>query len=618
MSISNSYPLRYTYRGLSDAYDTTDTFLGASRSLANFVFDRSNPEWIVPRPGVTPITTFGGFTTPGFISLHGVIAPRAYGLIGTARNALKDEPFIYDLAAGAFVTVANVQSTNVPTSPATSGAWTPPTFAAIGSRIIFTHPGFTGVNFVGVLDMGGGTVTPTGNVTNGSFVIGTVSSIVGVEVGMTITGTGIPANSVVQAFTAATITFTNPTLTAATATNVGVVLTIAGGTFAAPKWSAVQTSGTPLPSLPLCVANFNNRAYYACGNTLYFSDNLRPTHITAPTQSQVVGDNANIIALYGAPVQTSSGGVTAALFIFKEGGQIWQLTGDSATTNLTLSYVSLDIGTSSPRSLALAPEGLYFAGDDGPYFVTVNGIVCALGHEKDDSLHSDISAPFRFGTSATRVAASFVSQTYRVCMDTVIAGQAIAGADYWFDLRKRRWNGIHSFPYDCASSFKNYFVLSSAAAPGILFKSQAYSDTNTVYTDNGAFYQCSAQSGTMPKVEEMRQKQVIETTTEIAYLTTPNVNYSITATDEQGNSLGSVGINAYRPGSLWNGFTWGAGLWTSVVAVPHTFDVPWPEPLLFQKIAIGHTIPAVAGVAIGSTYLRYQNTRYSVAPPPFS
>lgn len=620
MPIAKSFPVRFSYRGLSDAYDSTDAFLGACRSLANFVFDRSNPELIVPRPGVTPITSFAGFATPGFISIHNTIAPRVYGMLGTARNAGKDEPFCYDLAAAAFVAISGVQATNVPTSPASSGSWVPPTFTIVGTRLVFTHPGFAGAggNYFGLIDISGTNIAPTGTTAIGSFIVTAVSSIVGVEVGQRIANAGIPANSTVASFTAATITFTNPTATPATANAVATVLAITGGTKAAPLWGAGQTTGNALPTAPSAVANFNNRAYYAIGNTLYFSDNLRPTHITNATQTQVVGDDASIIALFGAPVQTSSGGVTAALFIFKDGGQIWQLVGDSATNNLLLSPVSLDIGTSAPRSLALAPEGVYFAGNDAPYFVNVNGVVSALSHDASKILASDVSAPFRFATQPSRMAACFNSQTYRVCLDTVILGQAISGADYWFDLRKRRWNGIHTFAYDCASPYMNYFILSTANTPGVLFKSQSYSDTASTYADNGTAYQCTAISATWAKIEDMSQKQVIETTTELAYITTPSLSYSVTALDEQGNSLGSAAVNAYRPGSLWGGFTWGSGLWSSTIGIPHTFDVPWPAPIVTQKIAIQHSIPAVAGAAVGSTYMRYQKTGYTVAPPPAS
>lgn len=74
------------------------------------------------------------------------------------------------------------------------------------------------------------TVTPTGNVVSGNPIINTVSSVSGVSPGMTISGTGIPAGSVILYVGTTTITISkNPT-----ATNTGVTLTIQGNIAAVP------------------------------------------------------------------------------------------------------------------------------------------------------------------------------------------------------------------------------------------------------------------------------------------------------------------------------------------------------------------------------------------------
>lgn len=78
------------------------------------------------------------------------------------------------------------------------------------------------------------TVTPTGNVSSGSKVISSISSVSGISPGMTITGTGIPANTSVVLVGTTTITISAN----ATATNTGVTLTIQGNI------AAVPTGGT--------------------------------------------------------------------------------------------------------------------------------------------------------------------------------------------------------------------------------------------------------------------------------------------------------------------------------------------------------------------------------------
>lgn len=612
MPLRKAFPVRFTYRGLSDAADSTDVFLGASQQLSNWLFDRDNPEWIVPIPGVTALTSFAGFNTPGFVSLHNTVKPLIYGMIGTARNVGKDEPFVYDNAASAFNAVAGVQATNVPTSPATSGAWTPPTLAPVGSRVIFTHPGFTGAGglFFGFLDTSSFALATVGTTAIGSPIITAVGSTVGVALGQTIAGAGIPANSWVIGFTVNTITIN----VNCTANGAGVALAIAGGTPAAPLWGAGNTTTVALPGVPKCVSNFNNRAYYAVGNTLYWSDNLAPTNISNANQNQVVGDGSDIIALYGASVQTSSGGVTSALFIFKANGQIWQFVGDQALANTALAFVSLTIGTNAPRSIVGCDEGIYFAATDGPKLIDLNSALRDITHG-DRSVSSDISAPFRNAITPSRIAAAFCSSVYRVTMDTVVKGQSLFAQDYWFDTRRRRWNGPHTFAWDCASPYDTYFIVSGAGTPGVLFKSQAYPDVNTVYTNNGANYNCTATSATMPKIEEMREKQMVEMTSELGYTPIANNNYQIYALDEQGSVLNQVAVSTYNPGSLWGGITWGLGVWGSNAPAPHTFDVPWDDTVIFQKIAIKHVVMAASGVCVGTQYMRYQNTGYTTTIP---
>jgi hypothetical protein len=84
---------------------------------------------------------------------------------------------------------------------------------------------------------------------------------------------------------------------------------------------------------------------------------------TSGTQALTIGDTSSITALSGLPVQTTSSGVVQALMVFKA-SQVWQVTGDPAAvggSTLALNFISLNVGCSSPRSIALSPLGLYFA-----------------------------------------------------------------------------------------------------------------------------------------------------------------------------------------------------------------------------------------------------------------
>ena len=538
MPIPRSAPVRFTPRGLTDAFDATDEFPGACRKLANLVFDQFNPEEVVARPGVgAGITSFAGFTTPGFVSIQETIGNYVFGMVATGLTAGHDEPFCWDLVNGAFIAVTGVTAGNAegrPASPATSGVWTPPTMAVVGAKIIITHPGYTGVgsNFFGVIDI------------------------------------------------------SNP---------------------AAPAYSTTNTATTALPTVPTGVANFGNRAYFICKNVVYYSDVLVPTTMTNAGQALTIGDSAKVIALSGLPLQTTTAGIVGSLIAFK-GNQIWQITGDAAVANsLALNYISLEIGTQSARSVVQTPIGSIFAGPDGPYVVSQTGVVSPL--TDGQRAMPDLRQPFAYVTEPTRVAASFAGNIYRVCVPTIVDG--FAGTwDYWFDMRKRRWNGPHSFTYDCASSAGQYFILSSAGATGKLFRGDTFPNGSSLYTDNGSTYNVDLKSSTFPKRGDMAMKQVVESTIELSS-SGSSVTSSVASFDDKGSQMDLATIVTPQSGGLWGSTVWGDGTkWSSSLNPAVTYAINWTKPLVFNRMAIEVTCLAAKSIAIGSFFARYQLTGY--------
>jgi len=536
MPLRKQHPVRFYPKGLSDAYDSTETFAGACRSLSNLVFDNTNPELVGCRPGVISLTTFSGFTSPTFVTVFISIDGTIYGMVSTARNPGKDEPFAYNIASNTFTTISGVTNANTPTSPSTSGAWTPPSMTVVGKKIIVTHTGFSGAVgvFFGVLDI------------------------------------------------------TNP---------------------ASPAWSSANTATNLLPTVPTWVANLNNRAYFACANVAYYSDVLNPTTITNASQSLTLGDPSNIVCMSGLPVQTTSAGVVQALLVFKE-FQIWQVTGDAASTSspLALNYLSLNVGTSAHRSVVQTPFGTNFMAIDGPYIVNPLGTVQPLTKEPG-ATDQDVQAPFIYATQPSRVAAGYSGGIYRICVDTFLASAAIT-ADYWFDLSKRRWNGPHTFPSDCLAQVGNYFVLSHRTKGAVLYKSQLVQDSTSVFTDAGTPITFALQSSTLPKDATMTEKQVVESTIELSS-SGAAVNYAITAINGNNTILSAVNVSVTGGGSVWGAFFWGAGLWSSNVNIPNVYTIPWTKTLVFQKLALQVSGTAQNNIAIGSFFARYQDTGYT-------
>ncbi|MET3216091.1 UNVERIFIED_ORG: hypothetical protein ABIC48_003860 [Burkholderia territorii] len=536
MAIRNAKPVRFTPKGLCDAFDATDAFAGACQLLSNLVFDQGNPEIIVARPGVgSAATTFGGFASPTYVSVHTVIGTVAYGMVSTARNPGFDEPFAFNLLTSSFITISGVTSANVPSSPATSGAWTPPTMAVVGTKILITHPGFSGLstNFFGVIDV------------------------------------------------------SNPS---------------------APVWSSSNLATNPLTAVPTSVANFNNRAYFAVGNVLNFSDPLAPLTRTNASQAVTVGDTTPITVQSGLPIQTTSAGVIGALVVFKA-GQVWQVTGDLTTNNLALNYISLTTGCIAPRSVVQGPFGIFFAGVDAPYILNFLGTLVPLSSRPGTDFPADLQVPFQNTTQPSRISAAFAGNIYRVCVPTLIQGQQQTN-DYWYDIRRKRWTGPHTFLYDCASQYGEAFVLSGAAQGAALFVSTTIPSSNSSYLDAGAAFLCHLRSSDFPKTGHMQQLQVVESTLELGS-TGAQVFFNLTALNDQNNTIASAFVTTPAQGSIWDAFVWGRANWSSNSSIPHVYTIPWPIALVFQKMSLDVTVTPTNEIQIGTFYARYQDAGYT-------
>lgn len=543
MPIKRAYPVRILPSGLSDAFDSTEAFSGAATALTNLIFDPANPECVVSRPGVgsavltaTQISTQIGSGSATFISHHVGVGTVVYGWVSMSGGTFngKDVPFAYDFATSSFVAITGLAAANLPTSPATSGAWTPPTIAVIGDYAIFTHPGFSGV--------------------------------------------GIHFFGAVKISTSA--------------------------------WTVQNLATNPLPGIPIAVANYNNRAYFAVGNASYYSDSLNP--LTATNAGQVVthGDNTAITAYVGLPVQTTSAGVVGQLVVFKP-SQIWYVTGDAAVSSnpLSTNYLSLTMGSTFPRTVCQTPEGIFFIGTDGPMLVDVFGSVRAITHDQKRHV-ADVRLPFIYAITPSRAAGAFAQNVYRVCLQTIVQGASVTN-DYWFDRNRKRWNGPHTFTYDCASQFGSYFLLSSAARGANLYASTPTQVPASVFNDVGTALSVRWTTSDFPKTMHMNEVQIIESTLEIAAGGTP-VNYTCAMTDDERNIIASAIVSTNASGLLWgSGALWGSGgTWSNALIAPSQFVIPWPVPLVADKFIFDVQASSAASLMLGAYFNRYQDCGY--------
>lgn len=190
MSLRRTTPLTFNPRGLSDSLDGSTVFSGAMANLQNLIPDPSTRSLWQCRPASQELIDFnggggpfssgfsGGFAIAGFprpvglISCLKVIGTIAYGLVNVGGGT-KDTPFAYDIATGSFIIINGVVASNQPTSPATTGAWVPPTMDLVGTNLLVTHPGFTGV---GGVYFGWFDISDTSNITwNGGNLTGLIT-----------------------------------------------------------------------------------------------------------------------------------------------------------------------------------------------------------------------------------------------------------------------------------------------------------------------------------------------------------------------------------------------------------------------------------------------------------
>lgn len=294
MSLRNAKPYTFKPKGACDCVDGTNAFPGAMVSLANLVPAPNNLSMFAPRPASQEVTNFSSFITPEQIECCLVVGNLVYGMIASSHYSGKSEPFCYNLATSSFISITGVTSALLPTTQSTTGDWQPPHMEPVGSKIIVTHPGFSGGSnpFFGWLDLTGASITTlVGNTSSGSNVItsisgdGTSSPILdGVQPGQLITGTDIPANAYVVSVANGTFdtsttgsTHGNTTLDSVPSgvwatLQVGMYVLaadIAKGTYI----SALPSSGTVTLSAAASGSNAGETVNFSGGGTITISAN---------------------------------------------------------------------------------------------------------------------------------------------------------------------------------------------------------------------------------------------------------------------------------------------------------------------------------------------------------
>lgn len=611
--------LTWKARGLSDAKDASNAPAGAMNKLSNLIPDPSTRNLFVPRPAATSLTTFAGFTNPAQINALLTVGNIVYGMIAETGGAFagKDVPFAFNASTKAFQTITIPRgAAALPATPAASGDWTPPIMTVVGSRIIITHPGYPGGtgSFFGWLDISGfSDNTHTGN-THSNTTIDTLSANVlqaGWQVGMTIAGAGIPANTTIVSIASNGLSLTLSQ--AATATAAGVALTVAGGTATAPLYDSGNTNGNALSAVPTCVQQFNGRAYFAVGAGLTFSDAGSPCQVTNATQAISFRNGLTVTGMGGIGLFSSTvGGIVQSIMAFQGDSQIWQVQGDTSFTNgLTVNALNSGVGTLAPLTITETNLGLSFVSADGVRILDATAKISdPIGIDGEG-----VVVPFLYAISPSRMVSAFNQGVLRITVQNG-ADPAQATQEYWLDFARKIWTGPHTFPAAQIAALQissaNSFVVAPVGVTANLFQSDPTPSINASYTENGTALQWEWQTCLLPDNEQMSENAVTETA--IGLQLPPASTVAVTAFNELGTVLGEVQIDgpAGSP-TLWDTAQWDTAIWDGAAGVFRQYPVPWPNPpLVFKQMQVQVNGASMLGESIGNLSLRYEELDFQM------
>jgi hypothetical protein len=553
----NSQVLPWRPQGLSDTLDASNTFDGAMASLQNLIPDPTTSNLWVPRPASTLVVNFstaGGAFSTGFSSGF----QQAFSLppIG-AISALK---VIGNYAFG-MVATAQFPGNDVP--------------------FVFN---FLTNAFVPVQGLTAQNV-PDSPPTTGDWTPPTMAMI------------------------GPKVIVTHPGFTGANNAFFGVLDMTNPGT---PQWSATNMGGlVTFVTPPSAVFQFNTRAYFIVNAVsqpaVVFSDTLNPTNCTNANQVLTFGDNVLLTALGGLMLQNQSGGIIQSLVLFKGVQNIYQITGDAASTTYPLTVNSLNIvtGTLAPNTVVNTPQGLSFVSPDGvrniDFYANVSTPIGLDG--------AGVTLPFINAVSPSRMAAACGGNVMRISVQNGAIGTS-PWQEYWYDISRTIWSGPHTFPFSLLQPYNNAFVGQPVALPGQLWNSTVVQSSISTYVENGQQMSWVAQTPLLPDTDQMTNNCMTEATMDLAISGAQPV-ISVNAQDQNGVGLDSVQVTQTGTTAVWGAFVWGAADWGASTNALAPRQLQWTEPIIFTRISLQASGQSAALARVGAFHLRYQILRYT-------
>jgi hypothetical protein len=374
----------------------------------------------------------------------------------------------------------------------------------------------------------------------------------------------------------------------------------------------MQGTTPVLPAAPAAAGSFFGRAWYAVGNTVYFSNTLEPLVQTDSGQQLTLGAaTENITAFAPQGISTSTQGILSALVVFK-GSSIWQITGDwnfgtTAGGDLALNQLTSTVGCSAPRTVQSTPAGIMFMAVDGIRTIPPLSMIVS-------EPQPDVVFPFFNCTEVTRACAAYSIDTYRISLDTITTTDVVGRSEYWFALKVGKWSGPHTRPADAIAGLGSSFILAPSGMVGVLEKSNTYSSTNDTFIEDGTPLLITLVSSLIDPQPPMAEKASIEMTTSAVYGSVP---YSAQVLDSRGALLAQGTITSVTAPHVWggSGLAWGTLgiLWASIPYNSVIAPLNFSAPLVFKTCQIVITGASGLYFRFGRIDFRYEAMQYTGA-----
>jgi hypothetical protein len=542
----NSKPLAWRAKTLSDTEDASSTETGAMGSLQNLVPDPVSKLLWYCRPAATLITNLNStanaaaflaaygaplYLASGFISVFKIIGDVVYGMVAGGKGF--DLPFTFNLQTSILTLPTGVTAINVPNSPTTSGAWTPPTMDLIGSKLIVTHPGFSGGNgYFGWFDV------------------------------------------------------SNPSL---------------------PTWASGNLTGLiSFTTPPSAVAQFGNRAYYITNlpsqPSVVFSDVLNALNVTNANQALTFNDNQTLTALGGLALFNQLGGIIQSLMVFKGNTNIYQITGDAATSNLTVNTLNITTGTLAPWSIAPTPKGLAFMAPDGLRLIDFDARI-------SDPIGMDgngITSPFTLSVVPSRVSATCNGSVYRITTQNG-AQAGTPTQEFWYDFSRQTWSGPHTSTQIRAQPWRGTFIIAPTWQNNSLLMSDPIQSLTSNFVENGSNLIWLWQTPLLPDTDEITNNAMTEATLDLAF--SAGGTATIRVSDQNSSVIDTVMLTAPGTPTVWGGFSWGTGVWGGASTQLAPRQLQWHFPIVFARMSLQATGSSTQALRVGALHMRYQQLR---------